>query len=260
MSIHPSAIVDPGAELGSGVVVHPFTVIEAGVVIGDECEIGPHAVVRTGTRMGPGNRVSVGAVLGELPQDMKFGGETTYLEIGEGNTIREYATLHRATGEGKSTVIGSHCMLMAYSHIGHNAQIGSNVMLANCVQIAGHTVIEDFSVMGGFAGTHQFTRIGTMCMIGAFSAARIDVPHYMLVDGNPARPRKLNTVGLKRRGVSEESLAALKHAFRLLYRSDLNTSDAVARIEGEVQMTPEVVNLVEFLKLIPEGERGRQLD
>jgi len=260
MSIHPSAIVDPTAELGAGVVVHPFTVIEAGAIIGDGCEIGPHAVIRTGTRMGKNNRVTVGAVLGDFPQDMKFKGEETYLDIGDNNHIREYTTLHRATGEGESTVIGDGCMLMAYSHIGHNSRVGNQVMMANCVQIAGHTVVGDFAVLGGLSATHQFTRIGTMVMLAAFSAARVDVPHYMLAEGDPARPIKLNTVGLKRRGVTDESLAALKQAFKIVYRSELNTSDALARVEAEVPQLPEVANLLEFIRKIPEGHRGRQLN
>lgn len=260
MSIHPSAIVDPHADLGAEVIIHPFTVVEAGVVIGDGCEIGPHAVIRTGTRMGPRNRVTVGAVLGDVPQDLKYKGEESFLDIGEGNLIREYVTIHRATGEGKSTVVGNANLLMAYSHIGHNARIGNHVMLANSVQVAGHTVIEDFTVMGGVSATHQFARIGTSAMVGAYSLVRIDVPPFMLVNGDPARPVKLNTVGLRRRGFSTETIEALRHAFRLLYRSDLNTSDAIARIRAEVAPLPEVNYLIEFLERIPQGERGRQLD
>lgn len=257
MGLHPSAIIAPSAELGEGVTVHPFTIIEEGVRIGDGCEIGPHAVIRTGTRMGPRNRVTVGAVLGDHPQDLKFKGEESFLDIGEGNLIREYVTLHRATGEGKSTVIGNDNLLMAYTHIGHNASVGNGVMVANCAQVAGHTIIEDFAVLGGVVGTHQFVRIGTMAMIGAYSAVRIDVPPYMMADGDPARPMRLNIVGLRRRGVSPEAIAALRTAHRILYRGELNISDALARVKEEVEMCPEVAHLIEFLEAVPLGERGR---
>jgi UDP-N-acetylglucosamine acyltransferase len=260
MSIHPSAIVDPTAELGADVVVHPFTIIEAGVKIGDNCEIGPHAVIRTGTRMGANNRVTVGVVLGDWPQDLKFKGEETYLDIGEGNMIREYVTLHRATGEGNSTVVGSHNLIMAYCHMGHNSRLGDHVMMANSAQVAGHCEIADYAVIGGGVGMHQFCRIGTMAMVGAFSSVRIDVPPYMMVDGDPARPVKPNTVGLKRRGVSAEAIAALRQAFKIIWRSDLNISDGVARVRAEIKPLPEILHLVEFLEAVAGGERGRALD
>jgi UDP-N-acetylglucosamine acyltransferase len=260
MSIHPTAVVDPGAQIGEDVTIHPFTVIEPGVVIGDGCEIGPHAVIRTGTRMGRRNRITVGAVLGDYPQDGKFHGEESYLDLGNDNHVREYVTLHRATGEGKSTVIGDGCMLMAYAHVGHNSRIGSHVTMANCVQIAGHVVVEDYAIFGGLAAAHQFARIGTMVMVGGMSAVRQDAPHYMLVEGDPARPIALNSVGLKRRGITPESIAALKRAHRLIYRSGYNVSDGIAACEDEVPMVPEVTNLLEFLKKVPEGRKGRQMN
>jgi len=260
MSIHPTAIVDPGAELGEGVIVHPFTLIEGGVQIGDRCEIGPHAVIRTGTRMGPGNRVTIGAVIADFPQDLKFHNEPTYVHIGADNHIREYVTIHRATGEGNSTVIGDGNMLMAYSHVGHNCVLGNSIMLANVVQLAGHTVVEDFVVMGGLAGTHQFTRIGTMCMVAARAGVRRDAPPYMLMEGDTARPLTLNLVGLRRRGVSAEAIAALKLAHRLIYRSDQNVTEAIALVRQEVPMLPEVQRLIEFLEHVPEGRHGRQLN
>jgi UDP-N-acetylglucosamine acyltransferase len=260
MSIHPSAVIDPSAELGHDVTVHPFTVIEGNVQIGDGCEIGPHAVIRRFTRLGARNCVTVGAVLGDLPQDLKYKGEETCLVIGDENLIREYATIHRATGEGNSTTIGSRNLLMAYSHIGHNCVLGDEIMMANCVQLAGHTVVEDFAVFGGLAATHQFARVGTMAMVGAMSGVRLDVPPYVLADGLPARPTRVNSVALRRRGVPPEAVAAIREAFRLLYRSDLNTSDAIARIRAEVAQTPEIVHLVEFIEKIAEGERGRALN
>ena len=260
MSIHPSAIVDPSAELGANVTIHPFTIIEAGVRIGDGCEIGPHAVIRTGTRMGANNRVTVGAVLGDWPQDLKFKGEESYLIIGDGNLIREYVTLHRATGEGNATVVGNHNLIMAYSHVGHNSRVGNHVMMANTVQVAGHCQIDDYAVIGGGVGMHQFCRVGTMAMVGAYSSVRIDVPPYMMVDGDPARPVKPNTVGLRRRGLSAEAIAALRQAFKIIWRSDLNVSDGIARVRAEVPPLPEVNHLLEFLEAVSQGERGRALD
>ncbi len=260
MSKDATAIVDPSAEIGEGVVIHPYTIIEAGVQIGDGCEIGPHAVIRTGTRMGRNNRITIGAVLGDFPQDRKFDGEESYLQIGDNNHIREYVTLHRATGEGEATVIGDDNMLMAYCHIGHNSRIGNNIMIANCVQCSGHTQIDDFAVLGGMAGLHQFVRVGTMCMVAAMAMVRIDAPHYMLVAGSPARPRNINVIGMRRRGVSKEAITAIRHAYRLLYRSDLNTGEAIAQIRETIELLPEVENLLEFVESIPEGERGRQLN
>lgn len=257
MSIHASAVIDPSAQLGQGVTIHPFTVIEGNVQIGDGCEIGPHAVIRPFTSLGAGNRVSVGAVLGEHPQDLKFQEEETYLRIGDGNLIREYVTIHRATGEGCATVIGDRNLLMAYSHVGHNCVLGSEIMMANGVQLAGHTTIEDFAVIGGMAATHQFARVGTMAMVGAMSGVRIDVPPYFLSQGMPARPVRVNSVALRRRGVSAESATAIRKAFDLLYRADLNISDGIARVRAEVEQTPEILHLVEFLEKIAEGERGR---
>lgn len=260
MSIHPTAVVDPRAELGADVVVHPYAVIEAGARIGDRCQIGPHVQIHGCTRMGCDNYVAAGTVLGDRPQDLKYKGEASYVQIGDGNHIREYVTIHRATGEGNSTVVGDNCMLMAYSHLGHNAQIGSNIMIANMVQCGGHAMIDDYAVIGAMAGLHQFVRVGTMCMVGGFSVVRIDVPPYTLADGNPARPRKLNLVGLRRRGLTSEAIKALHHAFRTLYHSELNMTDALAALRAEADPAPEVVRMLDFVQRIHEGERGRQLD
>lgn len=260
MSIHSTAVVDPRAELGADVVVHPYAVIEAGAQIGDRCQIGPHVQIHGCTRMGCDNYVAAGTVLGDRPQDLKYKGEATYVQIGDGNQIREYVTIHRATGEGNSTVVGNNCMLMAYSHLGHNTQFGSNIMIANMVQCGGHAMVDDYAVIGAMTGLHQFVRVGTMCMVGAFSAVRIDVPPYTLADGNPSRPRKLNLVGLRRRGLASETIRALHHAFRTLYNSDLNVTDALAALRAETDLAPEVVNMLDFIERIHEGERGRQLD
>lgn len=258
MQIHPSAIIDPGAQLGQNVVVEPYAIIGPDVIIGDDCVIGCHSYIMPGTRMGKGNRLAMGVVLGGEPQDVKFKGEQSFLVIGDNNTIREYATLHRASGEGAETVVGDNNLLMAYSHIGHNGRVGNNVTMANCVQCGGHMVVDDYAVLGGCAGVHQFAHVGMMCMIGAYSVVRVDVPHYLLAEGIPARPRSINLVGLRRRGLSVEAIDNLRSAFKLLYRSELNTSDAVARIKEDLIVGPEVQRLIDFVQQIPEGRGGRQ--
>lgn len=259
MAIHPTAIVDPGAELEGEVEVLPYTIIEAGVRIGAGCEIGPHAVIRRGTTIGEGCRISVGVVLGEPPQDRKYRGEESYLRIGKFNQIREYVTLHRATGEGESTVVGDHNMIMAYSHAGHNVRIGNHCSITNCVQISGHCVIEDYAILGGMSGLHQFVTVGTMAMVGGMSRNVRDVPPYCIVEGNPAEVRGLNVIGLERRGLSPEVRAHLRQAFRLIFRSEYNVTDALAAVEEQVPMSPEVRHLCESVRRTAAGNMGRQL-
>jgi len=258
-SIHPTAIIGDKAELGEDVVVHPYTIIEDGAKIGNRCELGPFAVIRGGTIIGDGTGVHTGAVLGEPPQDLKYHGEETYLIIGRDNEIREFVTLHRATGEGEATVVGDNNLIMAYSHAGHNCKIGNHCMISNSAGISGHVTIEDYVTIGGMVGIHQFVTIGTMAMIGGMSRINRDVPPYLLVEGNPAQPRSVNTRGLARRGLSEEEIAALRRAFRLLFRSDLNISQAMAKLEeDEESLTEHVRHLIEFLRRIDEGYAGRQ--
>ncbi len=259
MAIHPTAIVDPGAELGTEVEVLPFTIIEAGVTIGAGCRIGPHAVIRRGTTIGEGCHISVGVVLGEPPQDRKYQGEESYLRIGKFNQIREYVTLHRATGEGESTVVGDHNMIMAYCHAGHNVRIGNHCSITNCVQISGHCVIEDYAILGGMSGLHQFVTVGTMAMVGGMSRNVRDVPPYCIVEGNPAEVRGLNVIGLERRGLSPEVRAHLRQAFRLIFRSEYNVTDALAAVEEQVPMSPEVRHLCESVRRTEAGNMGRQL-
>lgn len=259
MSIHPTAIVSPEAELGQDVEILPYTIIESGVQIGDRCQIGPHAFVRRWTTIGYDCHISTGAVLGEPPQDRKYQGEESYLKLGNGNLIREYVTLHRASGEGNSTLVGDNNMIMAYSHAGHNVQIGSNIQIANGVQLAGHAVIEDYAVIGGMSGFHQFVTVGTMAMVGAMSRISRDVPPYSIVEGIPSEVHGLNVIGLERRGVSAESRAALRKAFRLLFRSEYNVSDALEAVALQVEHLPEVEYLMAFLHRIQEGSLGRQL-
>jgi UDP-N-acetylglucosamine acyltransferase len=259
MNLHPTAVVDPRAELGAGVTVGAYAVIEADTQVGDGCHIAPFAVIRSYTTLGPRCQVHSGAILGGEPQDLKFKGERSYLRIGADNQIREYVTLHRASGEECATVIGDANLFMAYSHVGHNSVVGDNTLMANSVAISGHCVVEDYVNVGGLAAVHQFVTIGTMAMVGGLSRIVRDVPPYLMVEGNPARPRGINTRGLERRGVSEAGRSALRRAYRLLFRSDYNISDAIQRILAEETEPPaELLRLLDFMRRIDEGSRGRQ--
>lgn len=260
MTIHPTAIIEDGVELGENVIVRPFTVIETGAIIGDDCEIGPHAVIRGPTTLGSDCQVRTGAVLGEPPQDAKYGGEETRLIIGDRNIIREYTTLHRATGEGNSTVVGDDNMLMAYTHAGHNCRLGSNILVANSAGISGHVTIEDNVNIGGLVGIHQYATIGRGAMVGGMSKVVRDVPPFCMVDGHPAEVRALNTRGLQRQGVSSEDRMELQRAFRLVYRSEYNTTEALQIIADELRQTDEIRYFTDFLRAIEEGYAGRQND
>jgi UDP-N-acetylglucosamine acyltransferase len=258
MAIHPTALVDPKAQLGQDVEILPFTIIEASAVVGDRCTIGPSAAVRKWTSVGSDCIISSGVVLGEPPQDRKYQGEESYLTIGNGNQIREYVTLHRASGEGNSTSIGDNNMIMAYCHAGHNVTIGSNISIANGCQLAGHSVIEDYANIGGMCGFHQNVTIGTMSMVGAMSRISRDVPPYSIVEGNPAEVHGLNVIGLERRGVSADSRAGLRKAFRLLFRSEYNVSDALQAVEAQVETSDELEYLLAYIRRVQQGTMGRQ--
>jgi UDP-N-acetylglucosamine acyltransferase len=215
-------------------------------------------VIHEFTSVGPGCMIDGGAMLGGVPQDAKFKGERSFLRLGAGNKIREFATLHRASGEDKVTVVGDNCLIMAYAHVGHNCSLGDEVLLANSVALSGHCLLEDFVTVGGLAAIHQFTSIGTMAMVGGLSRIVRDVPPYMIVEGNPARPRGINVRGLARHDVPEASRDALRRAFRLLFRSDCNISDAILQVlEAPGETPPEVLHLVAFMREIDEGSRGR---
>jgi UDP-N-acetylglucosamine acyltransferase len=259
MNIHPTAVIDPGAELGTDVTVGAYAVIEAGAAVGDGCSIAPFAVVRSFTSLGPRCKVHSGAVLGGEPQDLKFKGETTYLRLGAENEIREYVTIHRASGEGNATIVGDANLFMAYSHVGHNSVVGSNTLMANSVAVSGHCVVEDYVNIGGLAAVHQFVTIGTMAMVGGLSRITRDVAPYMMYEGNPGRPRGVNLRGLVRHGVPEPARDALRRAYRLLFRSEYNISDALAQIRRrESDPSPELLRLIDFMERIDAGSKGRQ--
>lgn len=251
--VHPTAIVDPTAILSPGVVVGPFSIIEAGVVVGEGTRIESHARLGRLTRLGRDNLIGHGAVLGTEPQDVTYRGEPTHLEVGDRNLIREYATIHRGTARSGKTVVGSDNFIMAYAHIAHDCRVGSHVVLANSVNMAGHCVLEDWVVVGGVVPIHQFVRIGCHAMIGGGFRVPQDVCPYALLGGYPLKTVGLNIVGLKRRGFKVEQLSPLKAAFKWLFQSGLNTTNALERIEAEVPATAEVAHLLEFIRA---SERG----
>jgi UDP-N-acetylglucosamine acyltransferase len=230
--IHPTATVSPRAQLAEGVRVGPYAVLEEETIIGAGCEIGAHAVIKRHTRLGQRNRVFEHACLGGEPQDVKFKGEISYLEIGDDNLIREYATLHRASGEGAVTRVGSRNFLMVGVHIAHNCEVGDDNVLANGAALAGHIRVEDHAFFSSNVGCHQFVRVGRFAMVGGKSKIVQDVLPFFTTDGNPPRVRGLNAVGLRRGGFDAKSRAALKRAYRLLFRARLPLERALAEIEA----------------------------
>ena len=252
-SVHPSAIVDDDATLGAGVTVGPWAIIGPDVEIGDNTEIGPRVLIERNTTIGEDCTVHNGAALGTDPQDLKFQGERTTLEIGDRTVIREFATLNRGTAASGRTVVGSDCLLMAYTHVAHDCEIGNHVILANSVNMAGHVLIEDWVIVGGLTPIHQFVRIGAHAFVGGGSRIPQDVPPYCRVAGNPPKLYGLNTVGLERRGLSREVRGALKKTYRMLFQGELNLTKALDRVESEVNGVPEVRHLVQFIRA---SERG----
>lgn len=251
--IHPTAIVDDRAELGQGVEVGPFSIIGPHVCVGDGTTIGPHVLIERDTIVGEQCRLSQGAVLGTDPQDLKYEGEHTTLSVGDRTVVREYATLNRGTKASGRTTVGSDCLIMAYAHVAHDCEIGNHVVLANAVNMAGHVAIEDWVIVGGVTAIHQFVRIGAHAFVGGGSRVPQDVPPYIRVAGNPCRLYGLNKVGLARRGLSEEVGRALKQTYRILFLSKLPLTQALDRAEEEVELIPEVRQLISFIR---GSERG----
>ena len=252
-TIHPTAIVHPGAQLGENVVIGPYSIIGEHVELGDNTEVQSHVVVDGHTRIGRNCRLFPFACIGMQTQDLKYAGGTTYAEIGDGTTLREFATVHTGTRDGEVTRIGQKCLIMAYVHIAHGCQVGNEVILSNAVQLAGEVEIEDMAIVSGMSGVHQFTRIGTMAMVGAATKIAQDVPPYMLVADIPAMVRGPNAVGLQRRNVSPEARAAIKQAYKLLYREGLNRTQAIERIRAEVTDCPEIRHLTSFVEKSTRG-------
>lgn len=255
--IHPTAVIHPQAEIAPGVEIGPYAVIEDQVKIGPKTTVGAHAIIAGPTEIGAENRIFPGAAIGLEPQDLKYRGAASRVKIGDHNIIREYVTINRATGENEVTIIGDHNLLMAYVHVAHNCVIENGVIIANNVALAGHVSIESKAVIGGVLGIHQFVHIGTLAMLGGMSRIDRDVPPYMLVEGNPARVRSLNLVGLKRTGMTPETIKLLKEAFRLLYRSDQNFTEAITQV-AKLGDAPSIQHLSQFLQqsTTEEARRG----
>ena len=249
-AVHPSAAVSPEATLADGVTVGPFAVVGPGVVLGKGTSIGAHASIEGPAVFGEGNRVFAHAVLGFEPQDLKYQGEPTQLKVGDHNVFREFATVHRGTVTGHGeTVVGSHNYFMAYTHIAHDNVIGSHCVIANCASLAGHVEVGDWVNIGAFSVAHQFVRVGSHAFLGAYSGLRRDALPFCRTDGlMDAKTYGINTIGLRRRGFSEDRIEALQRAYRLLIRSKLNTSQALEKIEEELKGQQDVEELVAFIK------------
>lgn len=258
--IHDTAVVHSRAELEPGVEIGAFSIIGPDVKIASGTIIEPHVVVGQWTTIGRDCRICSGATLGGRPQDHKFADERSFLVIGDRNIIREYVSIHRSTGEENSTVIGNDNMLMAYCHIGHNCNLGNGIMMANMVGISGHVIIEDKAVFGGMVGVHQYVRIGQLAMIGGYSKVVQDVPPFMMADGRPTKVYDLNVIGLRRSGVPPKVRSEIRQAYKLLYRSSLNLSQAIETIENEIEASAERDYLLEFMRNIKFGYAGRQLE
>jgi UDP-N-acetylglucosamine acyltransferase len=252
--IDPRALVDPAAELAPDVEVGPYTVIGAEVVIGAGTRIGPHAVIMGTTRIGERNRIFQFASVGDDPQDKKYAGERTRLEIGNGNVIREFCTINRGTVQDQGvTRIGDDNLFMAYTHVAHDCVIGSHVIMANCATLGGHVHLDDWVVMGGFSAVHQFGKVGAHAFLANNSAVTRDVPPYVMVVGQPAVPHSVNAEGLKRRGFTAEQIRNIREAYRILYRSDLLLADAVEKLQGLGVTQPEIRPFVEFIRASTRG-------
>ncbi|MDD2884278.1 MAG: acyl-ACP--UDP-N-acetylglucosamine O-acyltransferase [Dechloromonas sp.] len=252
--IHPTALIDPAARIGNKVEIGAYSIIGPDVEIGDGSVIGPHVVIKGHTRIGRDNRIFQFCSLGEVPQDKKYAGEPTRLEIGDRNTIREFCTFNLGTVQDLGvTRIGDDNWIMAYVHIAHDCQVGNKTTFANNSQLAGHVMVEDWAILGGFTGVHQFCRIGAHVMTAVGSVILQDVPPYLMAAGNTAQPYGINVEGLKRRGFTPEALLALKRAYRTLYKSGLLLEEAKLKLAEEGKTQPEVLRFVEFLQ---QSKRG----
>lgn len=252
-TVHPTAMIDPGARLGDGVEVGPWVMIGPDVTVGDRCRIGPRARLQRNVRLAADVSVGDGTILGGDPQDLKFRGEETWVEVGPGTIIREYSTVNRGTGASRKTTIGARCFIMTYVHIAHDCHLGDDVVIANATQLAGHVTIHDKAVLSGLNAIHQFVTIGTYAFVGGGSRVNQDIPPYVKAVGNPMELYGLNSIGMQRAGFPGETVAALKRAYRLFFNSDLNLSQAMERARNDLPALPEVDR---FLAFVEASERG----
>jgi UDP-N-acetylglucosamine acyltransferase len=252
--IHPTAVVDAAARLGDGVTIGPYAIVGAGVTIGSDTEIGPHVVLDGLTSIGERCRFTGQASIGTPPQDLKYGGAPTRLEIGSDNIVREFVTMNRATEHGGGvTRVGSHGMFMAYAHVAHDCTVGDRVVMANCATLAGHVTIEDHAIVGGLVAVHQFVRIGESAILGGGAMVTLDVAPYCMAAGDRAALHGLNLIGLKRRGFTPESLIALRAAYRTIFQSGLRLQEALEKLKAEACDEPRVAHLVRFIE---QSQRG----
>ena len=252
--IHPTAIVHPDAVIGAGVDIGPWAIVGERCTVGDGSVLAARSVLERNVRLGREVKVGIGSILGGDPQDLKFRGEETWVEIGDGTTIREYATINRGTAQSHRTSVGRGSFVMSYVHMGHDCHVGDGVILSNAVQLAGHVTIEDRAIISGVSAVHQFVRIGRHAFVGGCSRVAKDVPPYVKAVGNPVKLYGLNSVGLQRHGFTEATLTELKRAYRLLFRSDLMLSAAVARARAEMDPSlAEVRHLLDFVENSPRG-------
>ena len=252
--VHPTAMVHPKATLAAGVVVGPYTIVDERVSIGPRTRIGAHCVLEGRTTIGADCQIFTGAVIGSIPQDLKYRGEESELRIGDRNKIREYVTINPGTeGGGGKTVIGSDCLLMAYAHVAHDCLVGSHVIIANSAALAGHITVEDHAVIGGLVGIHQFVRVGTLSIVGGCSRVTQDIPPYATCVGYPAKVYGLNTEGLRRAGVSTGTKQRLHRVFKVLFHSKLSMSHALEQAADHADHCPELEHLITFIR---QSKRG----
>lgn len=255
--IHITAIVNKNASLGDIISISPYAIIEDDVKIGNTCEIGPHSVLYNGARLGNNVKIKQACSVAHVPQDLKFSGEKSVFIIGDNTVIHEFVTLHRGTKETGKSEIGKNCLLMAYCHVAHDCYVGNNSILANVVQLGGHVHIEDWVILGGNASVHQFCTIGQHSMVGANTYITQDVPPYIIVAGSPVKYSGLNVIGLRRRGFSNEDIAALKEAYNIIYDTSLNVSQALTKIEAGLDSNKHVKNVIEFIGKSKRGIAGK---
>jgi UDP-N-acetylglucosamine acyltransferase len=251
--IHPTATIDPSAEIGTGVTIGPYAIVGPHVIVGDRCRIGPRATLQQNVRLAEGVSVGDGTILGGDPQDLKYEGEETWVEIGPDTIIREYSTINRATAATYKTTVGARCFIMTYVHLAHDCHVGDDVVIANATQCAGHVTIHDRAILSGLNAVHQFVTIGTYAFVGGGSRVNQDIPPYVKAVGNPMELYGLNSIGLQRAGFPAETIAALKRAYRLFFNSDLNLSQALERARSDL---PPVAEVERFLAFVESSERG----
>ncbi len=252
-SIHPSALIDPTAELGSGVEIGAFSIIGPNVTVGDGCRIAARATLERNVRLGNRVQVGSGAILGGPPQDLKYRDEETWVTVGDGTIIREYSTINRGTAASALTSVGRDCFIMSYVHLAHDCHIGDGVIIANGTQLAGHVTIQDRAALSGLVAVHQFVTIGAYCFIGGATRVSQDIPPFVKAVGNPVELYGLNSIGLQRQGFPSETIAALKRAYRLFFNSDYNLGQALERASTDLPDLPEVKRFLEF---VSSSQRG----